>query len=180
MRNYLPKPETNSFNESNEEECCIKKSSEINQKNLFRPEQPFFLITTNEHSGLNALSYFYDALFDQFQLDLYELNALPIKLDLDRLEISCSILIDPKITMHNYLLLKANWLIEVNNYLDGFFDLFITKVIEIKNASEFLQKTTYNRLRINMKQLNANKIELSGYKDSVEEFIRKNNLENAL
>ena len=128
-----------------------------------------FTLNAYTEPNLKVLTYFYETHIEQFTFDLLELNAAVVRLDKDMLEIES--------TLNRYDSLKQNWSLKISEFLNSFFESFLTKIIIINNPQYLLDNLTYNRLRINLKQLDASKrfsrFEICGYKDSVLELVKK-------
>ena len=128
-----------------------------------------FTLNAYTEPNLKVLTYFYETHIEQFTFDLLELNAAIVKLDKDVLELES--------TLNRYNSHKQNWSIKISEFLNSFFESFLTKVIIINNPQNTLDTVTYNRLRVNLKQLDASKrfsrFEICGYKDSVLDLVKK-------
>lgn len=154
-----------------------KYSTNSNKEN-FQAVQPYILLNSNSQPNIHILNYFKETEFKKFKNDLERFsNTKMIETkNPHEYQLIFTKILNEKLTEVEYNEIKKRWTDELNRFLDSYFEVFDTKILLIRAAT--IDNLLYNRLRVNLKVIESSmysmRVEICGYKDSINDFISKN------
>lgn len=133
--------------------------------------RPVINLTLNDQPNIKVLFLFEGNYMKQFINELLEREAAAIvstKADSDekliRIECTLTNTTSSQSTVHQ------EWHTKVNEYLTQFFGQFETCLIQINDIDEILKRVTYDVMRVECTRIDANCVELCGFKELVDSF----------